>query len=191
MALPGCSAIARLNAAAEPRDTFDLRAVNLTQQGAVDRRNLLVADPSAAAALDTDRILIRPEPQTIAYLPDARWSDDLPRLFQTLLVQSLSSTGQIGFVGIPNAGPVPDVVLLSRIDRFDVEVDETVGFRAVFACTCTLLRDRDQRVIRTQRFAQSIAVSTDNPLTIARAFQALLDETLPEIVIWTTAGALS
>lgn len=191
LALPGCSAINRLNAAATPRDTYDLRPVALERGARVTRSNLLVAEPTAPAALATDRMLIRPGPQSIAYLPDARWSDDVPQLFQSLLVQSLSSTGQIGFVGIPNAGPIPDLVLLTRIDRFDVDVVEGPGFRAVLRFETTLLRDRDQRVIATRRFMQTTPIARDSAGPVAQAFQTLMDQTLPDLVEWTIRNMTS
>ncbi|WP_439154287.1 ABC-type transport auxiliary lipoprotein family protein [Yoonia sp.] len=183
--LPGCTAITRLNAAAEPRDTFDLRPVDLGQGRAITRRTLLVADATAPVALATDRMLIRSGTQSIAYLPDARWSDDVPGLVQLLLVQSLSSSGQIGFVGVPNAGPIPDIVILTRIDRFDVDVLDGAGLRAVLDLTCTLLRDRDQRVITSQQFARTLPVGNDSGAAVASAFQRLMNETLPEITAWT------
>lgn len=183
--LPGCSAITRLNAAATPRDTYDLRPASPNTTGSGTRRNLLVADPTAPAALATDRMLIRPDTQSIAYLPDARWSDTTPQLFQSLLVQSLSATGQIGFVGIPNAGPIPDVVLLTRIDRFDVDVTGPEQFRAVLAYQATLLSDRDQRVIASRAFRQDLPLGDDRASTIALAFQRMMDAALSDTATWT------
>ena len=180
--LPGCSAITRLNTAAMPRDTYDLRAPAHAPAGPAIRRNLLVAAPDAPAVLATDRILIRPTPQTVAYLPDARWSDDVPRLLQSLLVQTLCGTGRIGYVGTPGSGPVPDVALLLRLDRFEVEAGQTL--RAVLSFQATLLRDRDQRVIASRRFAGNTVLANDNAATVAAGFQALIGETLPATADW-------
>lgn len=180
--LPGCSAITRLNTAATPRDTYDLRPPAYAPAGPAIRRNLLVAAPDAPAVLATDRMLIRPTPQTVAYLPDARWSDDVPRLLQSLLVQTLSGTGRIGYVGTPGAGPVPDVALLLRLDRFEVEAGQIL--RAVLSFQATLLRDRDQRVIASRRFAGDTVLANDNAATVAAGFQALLSETLPAAADW-------
>lgn len=182
--LPGCSAITRLNTAATPRDTYDLRAPAYAPAGPAIRRNLLVAAPDAPAVLATDRMLIRPTPQTVAYLPDARWSDDVPRLLQSLLVQTLSGTGRIGYVGTPGSGPVPDVALLLRLDRFEVEADAGQVLRAVLSFHATLLRDRDQRVIASRRFAGDTVLPNDNAATVAADFQALIGETLPAAADW-------
>lgn len=182
--LPGCTTLSRLNAAATPRDTYDLLPANLPASGSVTRRNLLVADPTSAAVMATDRILMRPAAQSIAYLPDARWSDTVPGLVQSLLVRTLSSSGQIGFVGTPNAGPIPDVVLLTRIDRFDVDVSAGPQYRAALVLDCTLLRDSDQRVITSRRFSQSSPIASDAAPAIAATFQNLADQALPEIAQW-------
>lgn len=189
--LPGCTTVSRLNAAATPRDTYDLLPASIAATGPTIRRNLLVADPTSAAVLATDRILIRPAAQSIAYLPDARWSDALPGLVQSLLVRTLSSSGRIGFVGTPNAGPIPDVVLLTRIDRFDVDVGAGPQYRAVVDFDCTLLRDSDQRVITSRRFSQAATVASDTAPAIANRFQNLADQALSDVAEWVLRNIAS
>lgn len=186
--LPGCTTLSRLNAAATPRDTYDLLPASIAATGTAIRRNLLVADPTSAAVLATDRIMIRPAVQSIAYLPDARWSDAVPGLVQSLLVRTLSSSGRIGFVGTPNAGPIPDVVLLTRIDRFDIEVATETQFLAVLAFECTLLRDRDQRVIASRRFSLTTVIGSDSAPAVAIAFQNMTNQALPELAQWVIAN---
>ena len=163
--------------------SFDPAANMLTtSDGDQVSYDLLVVAPDAPAVLATDRMLIRPTPQTVAYLPDARWSDDVPRLLQSLLVQTLCGTGRIGYVGTPGSGPVPDVALLLRLDRFEVEAGQTL--RAVLSFQATLLRDRDQRVIASRRFAGNTVLANDNAATVAAGFQALIGETLPATADW-------
>ena len=126
-ALGGCSTLTSLNAASKPLNTYDLRPATGSKRGGRTSRTLLVAKPQASAALTTDRILIKPEPASITYLPDARWSDEVPAIVQSLLIRSISETGRIAYVGPSNAGPVPDKALLVRID-------------AMMAClTCPLI----------------------------------------------------
>ena len=120
--------------------------------------------------------MIRPGRQSIAYLPDARWSDDLPKLLQSLLVRTLSSTERVGFVGIPNAGPIPDRVLLTRIDRFDVDASQADALRAVIGFEATVLRDSDQQIIATRNFTAETQLRDDRADTIAQAFQTLVDD---------------
>ncbi|MEJ8561974.1 ABC-type transport auxiliary lipoprotein family protein [Yoonia sp. GPGPB17] len=189
-ALPGCTAISSLNEAAQPRDTFALQPINIAAEGRRSARSLLVLEPTASAAIDTDRILIRRDPLSVTYLPDARWADGAPQMLQSILVQSLAATGRIGFVGVQGAGPIPDTVLLTRIDDFGVDRQADGLFVVRIACELTLLRDRDQRVIDTRRFAQSGNVSDDAASTIAQGFQTQLDALLSDAVPWVLMRAI-
>lgn len=190
LGLPGCTAINSLNEAAMPRDTYALQPVSLDAQGRRSSRTLLVLEPTAPAAIATDRILIRRDPLSVTYLPDARWADGLPQMLQSILVQSLASTGRIGFVGAQGAGPVPDTVLLTRIDAFGVDREADGSFQIRISCELTVLRDRDQRVIGTRRFTRSGSVSDDQPQTIVRGFQFQLDSLLSDAVGWVQSNAV-
>ncbi len=190
LGLPGCTAINALNEASLPRDTYALQPVSIAAQGGRSSRTLLVLEPTAPAALSTDRILIRNDPLSVTYLPDTRWADTLPQMLQTLLVQSLASSGRLGFVGPQGAGPVPDTVLLTRVDAFGVDQLADGSFEARIACELTVLRDRDQRVLGTQRFAQTVIVGNDQAATIVRGFQTLLDAVLLQAAEWVLARAV-
>ncbi|WP_322892802.1 MULTISPECIES: ABC-type transport auxiliary lipoprotein family protein [unclassified Yoonia] len=189
VALGGCGAVSALNSAASPLDTYDLIPPAGSTAGRQTSRTLLLALPDASATLSTDRIMIRPNAVAITYLPQARWPDELPRVVQSLLVRSISATGRIGYVGRSDGGPVPDSALLTRIDAFDVSVGADGSFTAAIDITLTVLDDRDQRVIGTQRFSQSVQVANDNPVTIVAGFQALVDTILPAMSNWTLARA--
>lgn len=187
LALPGCTALGVLNDAATPRDTYALQPVSMAGQTRRSSRTLLVLEPSAPAAIATDRILIKQDPLSVTYLPDARWADTVPKMFQTVLIQSIASSGQIGFVGAQGAGPVPDAVLLTRIDAFGVDRQADGSFVARVSFELTVLRDRDQRVLGTQRFATTLAVADDRADTITRSFQQALEALLPQALPWVAA----
>jgi cholesterol transport system auxiliary component len=180
----GCSAITSLNTAAKPLNTYDLRPVSRARAGGRKSRTLLVALPQAPAALATDRILIKSDPASITYLPDARWSDELPAVVQSLLIRSISQTGRIAYVGRTDAGPIPDKALLVRIDAFDVSVLEDGTFEVRIDLDLTIINDRDQRVVATRLFSQSSEVLSDDPKMIVAAFQAVLNDILPSMSDW-------
>ncbi|PUB15636.1 ABC-type transport auxiliary lipoprotein family protein [Yoonia sediminilitoris] len=184
--LPGCAAIQSLNEAATPRDTYELQPVRRAMAGRRSAGTLLVLDPTAPAAIASDRILIRKSPLSVTYLPDVRWSAAVPDMLQSVLIQSLAASGRIGFVGAQGAGPVPDTVLLSRIDQFGVDVTGDGQFRVQVAVELTMLRDRDQRVLGTRQFAGDLLIGSDQPEPITRGFQQLLDSLLPDVVAWVT-----
>jgi len=183
--LGGCGTLTSLNAAAAPLDTYDLISVSGSSKGRRTSRTVLIARPQASAALATDRIMIRPEASSVAYLPDARWSDELPLVLQSLLVRSISDTNRVGYVGRNDAGPVPDKALLVRIDAFEVTVGQGDTFEALVDIDLTVLNDRDQRVIATRSFMQSAAAENEDPVTIVAAFQRVMTVVLPQMADWT------
>lgn len=189
LALPGCTAIASLNNAATPLDTYALQPASGTAQRSRSSRSLLVLEPTAPAAIATDRLLIKPQPLSVTYLPGARWADTVPQMMQSVLIRSLADSGGLGFVGVQGAGPVPDTVLLTRIDAFEVNVLANGTYEVSVSLDLTVLRDRDQRVLGTRRVAQSRPIGSDRADIISQGFQHLLDDVLPQTVAWVVAVA--
>lgn len=188
-ALAGCGAVSALNAAGSPLATYDLVPRSGALSGRQVRGNLAVALPDAPAALASDRIVIRPSPARITYLPGARYGDDLPRVVQNLLVRSISATGRAAFVGRAEGAPVPDTAVLTRIDGFDVLLAADGVPSARIDLVLSLVDDRDQRAIASARFAQTLVLADDAPATIIAGFQALLDVLLPAMADFVLAQA--
>ncbi|EKE44878.1 hypothetical protein OCGS_0913 [Oceaniovalibus guishaninsula JLT2003] len=181
--LGGCNAISSLNAAATVLDTYDLVPPAAPTQTRRSGQTLLVARPVAPAALTSDRILVRPTPVSVTYLPEARWSDEVPALLQTLLVRSIAATGGVGYVGPSEGGPVPDRALLGRIDAFEIDVRDGAMIATV-DFDLTLLRDRDQSLIASRGFRLSAPAVNDTPLAVVAAFQRIVDDLLPQAADW-------
>ncbi len=188
LAAPGCTALDLLSPSGDIRDIYELRPASLATQTRRSSRSLMVLMPAAPAAITTDRILIKQDPLSVTYLPDASWSDSVPQMMQSVLIRTLASAGRIGFIGAQGSGPVPDTVLLTRIDAFEV-IAINSSFEAQISMEMTVLRDRDQQVLGTRRFAGALLLPNDQASTIARAFQQLLDDLLPEAATWILARA--
>ncbi|WP_372805579.1 ABC-type transport auxiliary lipoprotein family protein [Loktanella salsilacus] len=187
--LGGCSAISALDAAATPLDTYDLRPASGAASGRSSAATLLVALPEAAAPIGTDRLMIRPAPASVTYLPDARWSDDLPVVMQSVLVRSISGTDRVAYAGRTDGGPVTDTVLLVRIDMFEVEVTAPDKLVAHIDITLTAIDDRTQAVKASRRFAQSAAVPNSTPTAIVSGFQRIIDVIAPQMADWAAGQA--
>ncbi|SEN55727.1 cholesterol transport system auxiliary component [Loktanella fryxellensis] len=187
--LGGCSALSALDAAAVPLDTYDLQPTPGATTGPRSAATLLVTLPEAAAPLSTDRLMIRPQPASITYLPDARWSDTLPIVIQSILIRSIAGTGRVGFVGRTDGGPVPDRVLLVRIDRFEVAVTAPDTFTAQVDITLTAIDDRTQAVIGGRTFAQMARATDASPAAVVAAFQRTMDVLTPAMADWAVGTA--
>ena len=182
--LTGCGALSALNTASTALDTYDLAAAPGSKGGRQTDRTVVVTLPQVTATLDTDRILIRPDAASIAYLPGARWSDTVPSLLQSLIIRSISATGRVGYVGKSEGGPVPDKALLLRVDAFEAVVGADGAIEVRVRIEATLLEDRDQRVIATRGFEGTATAVDASAAAIVAAMQRALDGLLPTLADW-------
>lgn len=183
-ALGGCSTLGSLNAAAKPLDTYDLRPVSGSKTGRKSSQTLLISRPQAPAALAIDRILIKPDPASITYLPNGRWSDEVPAVVQSLLIRSISQTGRLSYVGQTEAGPVPDKVMLTRIDAFEIVALEGGTFEVHVDINLTIINDRDQRIVASRGFSKAFPVLNEDVKEVVAVFQKVMNDLLPSIANW-------
>ncbi|CTQ50339.1 ABC-type transport auxiliary lipoprotein family protein [Jannaschia donghaensis] len=186
--LPGCATLTALNGA-PALPTYDLAPVAGTT-GPRRSLTLVVARPEAPAAIDIDRILIKPNPLAIAYLADAKWADAVPALVQSVVIRSIAGAGRLAHVGSVENGPVPDLALLLRIDAFQAEPGADTAIVPIrIAMSASLIRDRDQRLMASRDFIGSAIAATDDPGAIVPGFQRAMDGILPRLADWTADNA--
>ncbi|WP_147178235.1 ABC-type transport auxiliary lipoprotein family protein [Ciceribacter naphthalenivorans] len=169
-----------------PNDTFDITAAPAVKTNTPARsRQLLVADPTALKALDSEMVLVRVTPSEVRYLSKSQWSDKLTRMVQAKLVETFENTGKLDGVGKPGQGLAIDFQLISDIRAFEVD---TVGAdRGVVEISVKLLNDRNGSVKAQKVFSASeLASGTSNEAYI-RAMDRAFARVSAEIVAWTLA----
>ncbi|MFC0339480.1 ABC-type transport auxiliary lipoprotein family protein [Paracoccus niistensis] len=182
--LSGCAALTAIGGGGRALDTFDLTPAAGAPGRQGSSRTLVVARPEAPSAIATDRIVVKPDPSSIAHLPRARWSAEAPLLIQSLLIRSISGTGRMGYVGQVENGPVADRVLLARIDAFQAEADPAGNLVARVEIALTLLNDADQSLIASRSFTGSAVATDDSAAAVVAAFQAVMNHVLPQAAAW-------
>ncbi len=174
--LAGCGTTAK-------NDTYDLSAASVDGSGpSAKNKQILIADPTALKALNSDQIVIRVSPSEIQYLSRSQWSDTLPRMVQAKLVEAFENSGKLGGVGKPGQGLAIDYQVVSDIRSF--EIDASSGNRAVVEISVKILNDRNGTVRAQQVFRATAAAGGDNAGFVKgldRAFTAVTDQ----IVGWT------
>jgi phospholipid/cholesterol/gamma-HCH transport system substrate-binding protein len=108
---------------------------------------LVIPDPTALAALDSERIQTVSANGAYASLPDAQWSDMLPKVLQMKLLRSLEDAGRFAGVSRPSEGVTGDLQLALDLRKFqiapDLSADVEIG--------CKLLGSNG-RILATQTF---------------------------------------
>jgi cholesterol transport system auxiliary component len=166
-------------------DTFDL-AVPEVQQGKRQQANvqILVAEPQALKILDSESIVVRESAASVAYLNGAQWSDRLPKIVQTRLVQAFENSRRFGGVGRPGEGLAIDYQILTDIRAFEIESGSAGN--AVVRISAKLLNDRNGDVIASKVFEAQAPASSGNA-GFVNALDAAFAQVASEIVAWASA----
>lgn len=191
LTLSGCSALAALDRAATPLDVYELRAPAAAPVARAQRNTQLVVEvPTASGAIETDRILIRPTPSRIAYLPDAAWSAPAPVMLQSAMVETFLRADAFRFVGRRPISSTGDVALLGELLDFGARVvPGTAGAEVEMTLVARLVRESDARIVASRTFTRTVAVpDTDTP-TLLAGFESVSDAVLTDLAGWVF-GAL-
>jgi cholesterol transport system auxiliary component len=172
-------ALARLAVPASPAAIYDLTAPAEVPTPSGTRAQLLIPEPSALSALDTERIAIRPSPGQYAYLPQAVWSDSLPRLLQARLMETFQNTGRVRAAGLPGQGLLIHYQVILDIRAFEIR-----GGEAVAAFTVKLLDDRSGEVVGTRIVRASAPIRAEGTAAGVAALDAAMDAAFIETVGW-------
>jgi cholesterol transport system auxiliary component len=140
---------------------------------------VLVPEPTTVRALDTDRIAARPNAVEYAYLPGAVWSDRLPKLLQTRLMQTLQNSGRARAVSVPGQGLLIDYQVV-----LDVRAFEYTNEGAVADMVVKVMNDRNGRVLRSRAFRQVVPVSGRGSAAVVVALDQAMDAIFVDIANW-------
>ncbi len=165
-------------------DTFDLSVspAPVTQARALKGRQLLVAEPTALKALDSENIVVRLSNSEVQYLANSQWSDRLPRMVQSKLVEAFQDTGRLGGVGRPGQGLAIDYQVVTDIRAFEVDTKNNV---ANIEMSVQLLNDRNGTVRAQDVFRASARVSGSGNANFVKALDSAFAAASREIVAWT------
>jgi cholesterol transport system auxiliary component len=176
--LGGCSVLS-----GDPPRIYDLTAPkSLPTVRASTAAQILVPEPSAIKAVDSERIMVREAGNAISYLGDAQWSDRLPRLVQLRLVEALENSGRVKAVGRPGQGLLIDYQLVTDIRAFELSV--AGGRRVVVDLAVKLMNDRTGKVIATENFRAEATAAGDTPEPVVRALDQAFGTAVGELAAW-------
>jgi cholesterol transport system auxiliary component len=162
-----------------PKATYDLTPASGDFAVRAGRGQLAILLPDATLPANSDRIVVRSDPQSVAYLTGAQWVDTLPSLVQSRLIESFQNAHLLRAVGRP--GMLADVSLQTSIRRF--ELDAARG-EAVVEISAQIL-SQSGRIIAGRLFSGTVPVPSSDPSVVAAALDAALAQVMRDIVIWT------
>lgn len=178
----GCAAVTGGQVASS--DTYELAVPQVSQDSAVRRGvQILIPEPSALKAVDSENIVIKTDPLIIQYLDEAQWSDRLPKLVQQRLADAFANSGRFGGVGLPGQGLAIDYQIITEIRSF--AVDATSG-RADVEISAKLLNDRNGSIIASRVFEASAPVSSNGNRAFVGALDSAFSQVADDMIGWVT-----
>jgi cholesterol transport system auxiliary component len=172
LGLVGCAL-----AGSRPPTTYDLVA---PRSFAASPRpapwQLLVQEPTAVHALETNRLMVRPRADQVSYYKGIAWSDRLPRLVQARMIETFQNSGAVKTVSA-STGQYALVTDL-RAFQIDVTSGKAVAEIEIFA---KLVNIGSGKVVATKGFSARVPATTDSPgdaiAALNQAFTAVLQDT--------------
>lgn len=135
--------------------------------------DVVIAEPSAAPGLATDRIAVLYADRRLDYYAAARWGGNATQVVQSLLVASLQNLGGFNSVSATPAGVAGSHVIDMELRDFQAEYGGGGALPAVrVTLVAHVLRVRDRHLLDTV-MATAVVPATENRLAaVVGAFEA-------------------
>jgi cholesterol transport system auxiliary component len=185
LGLAGCSLAAGGKSAPTTYDLIAARSFAAVPKA--KSWQLVVVEPTAVQALDTNRILVRPGADQISYFKGAAWSDRLPRLVQTRTVETLQNAGVAKAVLSSSERAGSEYLLAMEIRAFEIDVSGRPASADVdiFA---KLISAGSFKVIASKGFSAQVAAANDTPPAGVAALNQALTEVLQDASGWVATA---
>lgn len=147
---------------------------------------LAVGAPRAAPAIATDRIAVVRDGREVAYYADARWTERVPDLLRSALLDSFRSSGRLAGVGVREVGLSPDLRLQTTVEEFAaVAPTDSGAFEVRVAIRAQLLRHPDNMLVAARGFRAREPAASPEAGDVVAAFDRAADRAIAELVRWT------
>ena len=147
---------------------------------------LVIAMPTAPAALDTERIALSRSPVSLDYLADSQWPDRLSAVVQTALVDGFQKSAAIPAVGPESLGLRADFVLETAIRDFEAIYDSPGATpRISVTLDVQLVRMPERRIVARISVSREAKAAANSAPEMVLAFNSALGEAITEVVTWT------
>jgi phospholipid/cholesterol/gamma-HCH transport system substrate-binding protein len=170
--------------------TYDVSAVkDFPALGEKPSWQLVVPEPSALLAVNSDKIHVRPaEAAETTDIPDAKWTDNVPILLQEKIIQSFENAGYSQAVSRPRDGFDAAFQLVLDIRSFSLVSGATPEGELSFEAK---ILGPGGKIVAAKTFHTTApATGTDAPAAAA-ALNAAFAEAAAELVPWAAAAVSS
>lgn len=188
--LGGCTGIGSLNRVATPNELYALTPKSTFSPSLPRiRQQIVVEEPTATAAVNTDQIAVQPSPLQVQYLPRARWVDRAPLFVQALLIESFENTGKVAAVGRSTVSLRADYFVYPDVREFQAHVltgdDSSGALQVNVRLNIKIVDAREDHIIASESFEERTLSTSDDALDLAEAFDEALGDAMKDSVEWS------
>lgn len=146
---------------------------------------LSVAEPHAITPLSGTRIAVMPVAGEVQTYKGARWRDTAPVLIQQLLLQAFQDSAGLAGIGSPTSDLHADFDLQSDLQDFQAEYRGARLPTVVIRLNAQIVDNFTGRSVGSRTFSIEQACTGTGVPEVFAAFQAALNQLLPQVVEWT------
>jgi phospholipid/cholesterol/gamma-HCH transport system substrate-binding protein len=143
---------------------------------------LVVPEPTTLMGFNTDKILLQPTEGESVPLANARWGDNLPVLFQEMVVQSFENAGYARSVSRTRDGVEGDYQLIIDIRRFHIATGPEPTAEIEFVAK---ILDKQGKFIDATTFQSSAPAKSTEPAAYVDAIDEVFGKLQSELLTWT------
>jgi phospholipid/cholesterol/gamma-HCH transport system substrate-binding protein len=174
---------------AKPPPVFDLAAANSFPPSLnIIKARIVVPDPTAILAFDTQNILVRSTDGVFSNVENAKWADNLPKLMQARILQSFENARQMAAVDRP--GDQSEGVFRLELGIRNFQISPQPAPTAVVEFSARLVSDKGQ-VVDARIFNAAVEAKSELPAGLVAAFNAAFSKTANDLVVWAVGQKFS
>lgn len=145
---------------------------------------LALASPTAARAIDSFRIAVRPVPGELQVYAGASWAKTPTDMLQDTVLRALEDSGRIAAVARQGSGIGADYRLAMDLRRFEADYAGDARPAATIEVNAKLLHTLDQKIVASRTFLVAEPAAGTEVAVVADAFSRALAGVSGEIAGW-------
>jgi cholesterol transport system auxiliary component len=146
--------------------------------------SIIIYPPTSSQMLANDRVAVRTGGTSIAYLKDARWSDQPSRLFADLLSDTIAARTDRVVIDRRQYALAPGARLSGKLESF-----ELIGGRGeVVVIYDAVLVPGEGKPPASRRFEARAKTTSEKPGSVGRALNEAANEVASAVADWVKAG---
>ena len=149
--------------------------------------DLAIAMPTAPGNLDSDRIALTRGATRFDYFAASTWTDRVPALLQTLLVEAFETDGRIANVWTDSDAMTAGYMLQTQVRAFTARYDDAAANPPVVdvSLATRLVCLPGNRMVGQALLAEQSTATQNKLKSVVRAFDVATAKVLNRCVAWT------